>query len=96
MSYAVIKTGGKQFLVEEGQTIRVPSIAGGAGKSIELERIAEHRRAVDGTRFRRLWSTTAKIRRSSSSRKSVANSTNANMVTVRVTRQIKIDSIGDE
>ena len=35
MSHAVIRAGGKQFLVEEGQTIRVPSIE--AGSSIELE-----------------------------------------------------------
>ncbi len=27
MSYAIIKTGGKQFSVEAGQTLRVPSIA---------------------------------------------------------------------
>jgi large subunit ribosomal protein L21 len=37
MSHAIIKSGGKQFLVEEGQTIRVPSITADAGSSIELE-----------------------------------------------------------
>ena len=37
MSHAVIRAGGKQFLVEEGQTIRVPSIAADAGSSIDLE-----------------------------------------------------------
>jgi large subunit ribosomal protein L21 len=37
MAHAVIKTGGKQFLVEEGQTIRVPSIAADAGSAIELQ-----------------------------------------------------------
>jgi len=37
MSHAVIKAGGKQFLVEEGQTIRVPSMAAEAGSSLELE-----------------------------------------------------------
>jgi large subunit ribosomal protein L21 len=37
MSHAVIKAGGKQFVVEEGQTIRVPSVAADAGSSIELE-----------------------------------------------------------
>jgi large subunit ribosomal protein L21 len=36
MPYAVIKTGGKQFVVEKGSTIRVPSIEAEAGKSIEL------------------------------------------------------------
>jgi large subunit ribosomal protein L21 len=37
MSYAVIKTGGKQFVVEKGSTIRIPSIEAEAGKSIELD-----------------------------------------------------------
>ena len=36
MPYAIIKTGGKQFLVEEGNTLRVPSISAEAGKAIEL------------------------------------------------------------
>ena len=27
MAYAIIKTGGKQFLVEEGKTIRVPAVS---------------------------------------------------------------------
>ncbi len=37
MAYAVIKTGGKQFVVEKGSTIRVPSVDAEAGKCIELE-----------------------------------------------------------
>ena len=37
MSHAVIRAGGKQFLVKEGQTIRVPSVVADAGSSIELE-----------------------------------------------------------
>jgi len=37
MSHAVIKAGGKQFVVEEGQTVRVPSVAAPTGSSIELE-----------------------------------------------------------
>jgi large subunit ribosomal protein L21 len=36
MPYAIIRTGGKQFFVEEGNTLRVPSIAEEAGKSIEI------------------------------------------------------------
>ncbi len=36
MSYAIIKTGGKQFAVEEGQTLRVPSIDEKEGKKVEL------------------------------------------------------------
>ena len=37
MSYAIIKTGGKQYAVEEGQTLRVPTIDEKEGKKIELE-----------------------------------------------------------
>jgi large subunit ribosomal protein L21 len=37
MSYAVIKTGGKQFVVEKGSTVRIPSLEAEAGKSIELD-----------------------------------------------------------
>lgn len=37
MTHAIIRAGGKQFLVEEGQTIRVPSLEAEAGSSIELE-----------------------------------------------------------
>ena len=37
MSHAIIKAGGKQFLVEEGQRIRVPSLSADTGASIELE-----------------------------------------------------------
>jgi large subunit ribosomal protein L21 len=37
MSYAIIRTGGKQFRVEPDATIRVPKIAGETGSSIELE-----------------------------------------------------------
>jgi large subunit ribosomal protein L21 len=37
MAYAVIRTGGKQFVVEKGSTIRIPSVDTEAGKSIELD-----------------------------------------------------------
>jgi large subunit ribosomal protein L21 len=38
MSYAIIKTGGKQFAVESGQTVRVPSIKDAeAGEKVEIE-----------------------------------------------------------
>jgi large subunit ribosomal protein L21 len=36
MPYAIIRTGGKQFFVEKGNTLRIPSIDAEAGKSIEL------------------------------------------------------------
>jgi large subunit ribosomal protein L21 len=37
MAYAVIRTGGKQFVVDKGSTIRIPSVDAEAGKSIELD-----------------------------------------------------------
>jgi large subunit ribosomal protein L21 len=37
MSYAIIKTGGKQFSVEAGQTLRVPTIDKKAGEKIDVE-----------------------------------------------------------
>jgi large subunit ribosomal protein L21 len=37
MAYAIIRTGGKQFAVEQGSTIRIPSIDAETGKSIELD-----------------------------------------------------------
>ena len=37
MSYAIIRTGGKQFAVESGQTVRVPSIEAEEGKKVEIE-----------------------------------------------------------
>ena len=36
MSYAIIRTGGKQFRVESGKKYRIPSIVGEAGGSIEF------------------------------------------------------------
>ncbi|MBA3631316.1 MAG: 50S ribosomal protein L21 [Acidobacteria bacterium] len=36
MSYAIIKTGGKQFAVEKGQTLRVPSIDKKEGDKVEI------------------------------------------------------------
>mgnify|MGYP000020474218 CR=1 FL=1 len=37
MSYAIIRTGGKQFSVEPGQTLRVPSIEKNEGDTVEIE-----------------------------------------------------------
>ncbi|HEX8891485.1 MAG TPA: 50S ribosomal protein L21 [Pyrinomonadaceae bacterium] len=37
MAYAIIKSGGKQFRVEEGKTVRVPSLAKQAGEAVELD-----------------------------------------------------------
>ena len=36
MSYAIIRTGGKQFRAEPGKSLRVPSLLGEAGTSVEF------------------------------------------------------------
>jgi len=36
MSYAIIRTGGKQFAIEEGQALRVPSIEGKEGSKLDI------------------------------------------------------------
>jgi large subunit ribosomal protein L21 len=40
MSFAIIRTGGKQFQVEKGATVRVPSLNSDVGASVELEVLA--------------------------------------------------------
>jgi len=40
MSFAIIRTGGKQFTVEKGATVRVPSLKGEVGSSVDLEVLA--------------------------------------------------------
>jgi large subunit ribosomal protein L21 len=37
MSYAIIKSGGKQYRVEEGATLRVPLMDKDAGETVELD-----------------------------------------------------------
>lgn len=49
MAYAIIRTGGKQFRVEEGATLRVPSLAKEAGETVEFEVLVVGGGA-DGTR----------------------------------------------
>jgi large subunit ribosomal protein L21 len=40
MSFAIIKTGGKQFRVEKDAKVRVPSLKGDVGSSVELDVLA--------------------------------------------------------
>ena len=40
MSYAIIRTGGKQFTVEKGATVRVPALNSEVGASVEVEVLA--------------------------------------------------------
>ena len=37
MAYAIIRSGGKQFRVEEGATVRVPTLDKQVGETVELE-----------------------------------------------------------
>ena len=37
MAFAIIRAGGKQFRVEKGAKVRVPSIKGEVGASVELD-----------------------------------------------------------
>jgi len=37
MAYAIIRSGGKQFRVKEGGTVRLPTLGAQAGESVELE-----------------------------------------------------------
>lgn len=40
MAFAIIRAGGKQFRVEKGATLRVPSLKQEVGASVELEVLA--------------------------------------------------------
>ena len=40
MSFAIIRTGGKQFRVEKGGRVRVPSLKDEVGASVELDVLA--------------------------------------------------------
>jgi large subunit ribosomal protein L21 len=37
MTYAIIRTGGKQFRAEAGKTIRIPTLAGEAGAKVTFD-----------------------------------------------------------
>jgi large subunit ribosomal protein L21 len=39
MPYAIIRTGGKQYRVQPGQTIRVPSLEGEEGSQVEFAEV---------------------------------------------------------
>jgi large subunit ribosomal protein L21 len=39
MSYAIIRTAGKQFRVEPGKVLRVPSVTGDAGSEIVFDEV---------------------------------------------------------
>jgi large subunit ribosomal protein L21 len=39
MTYAIIRTGGRQFRVEPGKTLRIPSLTGDAGSTVEFNEV---------------------------------------------------------
>jgi large subunit ribosomal protein L21 len=49
MTYAIIRTGGKQFRAEPGKTIRIPSLVGDAGTKVEFNDVLL---GSDGTNVR--------------------------------------------
>ena len=49
MSYAIIRTGGKQYAVESGQTLRVPTLSAEAGAKVEVETLVTGGVAGAGT-----------------------------------------------
>ena len=40
MAFAIIRTGGKQFRVEQGAKVRVPALKGAVGDAVDLEVLA--------------------------------------------------------
>jgi large subunit ribosomal protein L21 len=39
MTYAIIRTGGRQFRAEPGKTLRIPSLLGDAGSTVEFNEV---------------------------------------------------------
>ena len=49
MTYAIIRTGGRQFRVESGKSIRIPSLVGDVGTKVEFNDVLL---GSDGTNVR--------------------------------------------
>jgi hypothetical protein len=95
MSYAIIRTGGKQFAVESGQTLRVPSIDKKEGEKVEIEALSSGEGAnmtFGAATLTRRFSDTDAATKLSFSRKNDANNTNVNKVTDKVIRKLKLIS----
>ena len=73
MAFAIIKTGGRQYRVAEGDTIDVDLLEAEAGKQVVLADVlmhadgekVTHGAPIDGQKSPRKWSSNAKIKRSS-------------------------------
>jgi len=50
MAYAIIRSGGKQFRVEEGATVRVPTLDKQVGETVELEALVVSSTEGDGVK----------------------------------------------
>ncbi len=95
MPFAIIKTGGKQFVVEQGTTVRIPSLAADPGKSIEIDALltggAEgFARLWVRPKSPQLWSNTAGAQSFWCLRKSDANITSALRDTGRVIQRYEL------
>jgi large subunit ribosomal protein L21 len=62
MTYAIVKTGGKQYRVEQGQTLLVEKLAVGDGESVALEPLlfVDGSAVVDGSDLSKV-SVTARV-----------------------------------
>jgi len=94
MAHAVIKTGGKQFLVEEGQTLRVPSLAADAGSSVELEALLTT--ATEASKISATVVDHGRDQKIVVLRKSVVSSTSVHAVTVRDTRHSRLIQLAND
>jgi len=104
MAHAVIRTGGKQFLVQEGKTIRVPSVDAEAGKAIELDVLVASGDktkvgvpAVEGVKVSATVVDHGRAPKIIVFKRSGANSTSASVVTARITQRsesIRLDRAG--
>ena len=90
MSYAIIRTGGKQFPVTEGQTLRVPALAGKEGDAVEIETLVSGEGAkakIGGGTLKASIVATERTTRSLSLRRKGGSSTSESRATARVLRR---------
>jgi large subunit ribosomal protein L21 len=70
--YAVIKTGGKQYRVSEGDTLRVEKLDGSAGETIEFDQVLAVGEGADlkiGTPFVKGGKVTATVKQQGRAKK---------------------------
>ena len=87
--YAVIATGGKQYRVTKGETLRVEKLAGEEGDSVELDgvlMVADGDKVSVGTPMLDKGASRRKLNRRVVARKS--KSSNSVVASIRVLRQV--------